>query len=485
MALKEVWVMNLLLPYSHFWPPASPPSGSALSLCPRGSIKIFSPHEYSRNCTEPFLNSTTCRQRSINSCCIRGPSILLTEGLPDLGYIRNPLQTLLLAFEATMASQLPQILLLQTWTGDLPDGRAHIWAVQELHGHPAWLSSPTSTLGYCQPLPDTLTALPVPAIPWHSSCPVHKLPWLSLPNLLRAPNPTNLISDFPLLLCTSQQEQLPSPRHTQEWLTSILTTRNLWGAPHPTPTFIPHRSYLNRLKVAIFCLLFLLVLVKGAAHISPFKLGYLLARLYLLLFCTKLRKNTRACSRRGMASFSTAHCHLREHALVPVLFCWAIQLLFSLVCRIKGDHAPREMLGRGQDCRLRVEAARSSGTAPLPVAAAAALHLPQPLLPRPSLQEFCPLRGCPPQKHQPPPQSAEVPGAAAPSLSSNRHDTAGGGPPETRSQGRAVRRTSPCCSDSGAGCDWTTSQSSTPAWDHYLFESDGEEKKTQPEDPRQ
>lgn len=61
------------------------------------------------------------------------------------------------------------------------------------------------------------------------------------------------------------------------------------------------------------------MLVKGAAHISPFKLGYLRASLYLLLFCTKLRKNTRACSRHGMASFSIAHCHLGERALVPVL----------------------------------------------------------------------------------------------------------------------------------------------------------------------
>lgn len=49
------------------------------------------------------------------------------------------------------------------------------------------------------------------------------------------------------------------------------------------------------LKVAIFCFLFWLVSVKGAAHISIFRLGYPLAHLCLLLFSTKMQKNTPAC----------------------------------------------------------------------------------------------------------------------------------------------------------------------------------------------
>lgn len=57
MTLMEELVMNLLLvvlwgftlPYFHFWPQASPPSGYVLSLCARWSIKIISPLEYSKN----------------------------------------------------------------------------------------------------------------------------------------------------------------------------------------------------------------------------------------------------------------------------------------------------------------------------------------------------------------------------------------------------------------------------------------------------
>lgn len=84
------------------------------------------------------------------------------------------------------------------------------------------------------------------------------LKWLYLPNLFRVPNSTNLIGDFLLLLCTSQQWQVFSPKHTKQWLASILITWNLWGEPNPMPSFIPCRSYLN-VKVAIFCLLFWLL----------------------------------------------------------------------------------------------------------------------------------------------------------------------------------------------------------------------------------
>lgn len=82
-----------------------------------------------------------------------------------------------------------------------------------LHGHP----HPPAL--WSVPLPGTLAAAPVPAVPGHSPHPVHKLPVAlgpghpcelhmqvgCLPNLFRAPNSTNLINDFLLLLCTSCQ----------------------------------------------------------------------------------------------------------------------------------------------------------------------------------------------------------------------------------------------------------------------------------------
>lgn len=105
------------------------------------------------------------------------------------------------------------------------------------------------------------------------------------------------------------------------------------------------------LKVAVFRYLFWAVLVlvfaAGAARISIFGLGYLLACFYLLLFgTTLLQKDTRArlvpwdclilynvtviISKNMLSLLSCVFVEQMQSS-----FCWVIQL-FSLVCTVKG-----------------------------------------------------------------------------------------------------------------------------------------------------
>lgn len=73
------------------------------------------------------------------------------------------------------------------------------------------------------------------------------------------------------------------------------------GSPtNPVPSFMQCRPYLDTLRAAILHHLFRNVLVvvhsKGAVHISIFRVGYLLACFYLLLFSTTLlQKDTCTC----------------------------------------------------------------------------------------------------------------------------------------------------------------------------------------------
>nr|XP_031530615.1 piezo-type mechanosensitive ion channel component 1-like [Vicugna pacos] len=119
VALKEVSVMNFLLvalwafalPYPRFRPTASCLSTvwtCVIIVCKMlYQLKVVNPHEYSSNCTEPFPNSTNLQKTEVHdSLLYRGPIdpanwFGVRKGFPNLGYIQNHLQILLLlVFEA-------------------------------------------------------------------------------------------------------------------------------------------------------------------------------------------------------------------------------------------------------------------------------------------------------------------------------------------------------------------------------------------------
>ncbi|XP_053410849.1 piezo-type mechanosensitive ion channel component 1 isoform X1 [Nycticebus coucang] len=121
VALKEVSVMNLLLvalwafalPYPHFRPMASCLSTvwtCVIIVCKMlYQLKAVDPVLYSRTCTKPFSNSTNLLATEINqSVLYRGPVdpanwFGVRKGYPNLGYIQNHLQILLLLiFEAVV-----------------------------------------------------------------------------------------------------------------------------------------------------------------------------------------------------------------------------------------------------------------------------------------------------------------------------------------------------------------------------------------------
>ncbi|XP_042826522.1 piezo-type mechanosensitive ion channel component 1 isoform X5 [Panthera tigris] len=213
---------------------------------------------------------------------------------------------------------------------------------------------------------------------WSQAIPMNSalIKWLYLPDFFRSPKSTNLISDFLLLLCASQQWQVFAAERTEEWQHVAGTNTDRLevpqGEPDPVPNFIYCRSYLDMLKVAVFRYLFWLVLVvvfvTGATRISIFGLGYLLACFYLLLFGTSLlQKHTRArlllwdclilynvtviISKNMLSLLSCVFVEQMQSS-----FCWVIQL-FSLVCTVKGYYDPKEMLSRDRDCLLPVEEA--------------------------------------------------------------------------------------------------------------------------------
>ncbi|XP_072802892.1 piezo-type mechanosensitive ion channel component 1 isoform X1 [Vicugna pacos] len=459
VALKEVSVMNFLLvalwafalPYPRFRPTASCLSTvwtCVIIVCKMlYQLKVVNPHEYSSNCTEPFPNSTNLQKTEVHdSLLYRGPIdpanwFGVRKGFPNLGYIQNHLQILLLlVFEAMVYRRqehhrrwhqlgpLPAQAVCADGTRqqldrDLPSCLKYfvnfffykfgleicfLMAVTVigqrmnfmviLHG--CWLVAILTRRrrvaiarlwpNYCLFLAlfllyQYLLCLGVPPAlcidyPWRWSraVPMNSalIQWLYLPDFFRAPNSTNLISDFLLLLCASQQWQVFLAERTEEWqhMAGINTDHlePLRGEPNPVPNFIHCRSYLDMLKVAVFRYLFWLVLVvvfvTGATRISVFGLGYLLACFYLLLFGTSLlQKDTHSrlvlwdclilynvtviISKNMLSLLSCVFVEQMQSS-----FCWVIQL-FSLVCTVKGYHDPKEMLGRDQDCLLPVEEA--------------------------------------------------------------------------------------------------------------------------------
>ncbi|XP_045438552.1 piezo-type mechanosensitive ion channel component 1 isoform X2 [Pipistrellus kuhlii] len=459
VALKEVSVMNLLLvvlwafalPYPRFRPMASCLSTvwtCIIIVCKMlYQLKVVSPYKYSSNCTEPLPNSTNLQKAEINqSLLYRGPVdpanwFGVRKGYPNLGYIQNHLQILLLLVFEAIVYRRQEHHRRQHQLGPLPaqavciDGTRQqldrdllscakyfvnfffykfgleicfLMAVNVigqrmnfmviLHG--CWLVAILTRRrrraiarlwpNYCLFLTlfllyQYLLCLGIPPAlcidypwRWSQAIPMNSvlIKWLYLPDFFRAPNSTNLISDFLLLLCASQQWQVFLAERTEEWqhMAGVNTDHlePLRGEPNPVPNFIHCRSYLDMLKVAVFRYLFWLVLVvvfiTGATRISVFGLGYLLACFYLLLFGTSLLQkethtrlvlwdclilyNVTVIISKNMLSLLS--CVFVEQ--MQSSFCWVIQL-FSLVCTVKGYYDPKEMLGRDQDCLLPVEEA--------------------------------------------------------------------------------------------------------------------------------
>ncbi|KAM6223829.1 piezo-type mechanosensitive ion channel component 1 [Rhynchocyon petersi] len=459
VALKEVSVMNFLLvvlwafalPYPRFRPMASCLSTvwtCVIIVCKMlYQLTIVNPHEYSSNCTEPLLNNTNLLKTEINqSVLYRGPVdpanwFGVRKGFPNLGYIQNHLQVLLLLVFEAIVYRRQEHYRRQYQLDPLPaqavcaDGTRHRLDVDLLSSlkyfvnfffykfgleicflmavnvigqrmnfmvilHGCWLVAVLTRRrrgaiarlwpNYCLFLTlfllyQYLLCLGIPPAlcldypwRWSQAIPMNSalIKWLYLPDFFRAPNSTNLINDFLLLLCASQQWQVFVAEHTQEWQSMAGANTDhlepLQGEPNPVPNFIHCRSYLDMVKVAVFRHLFWLVLVvvfvTGATRISIFGLGYLLACFYLLLFgTTLLQKDTRArlvlwdclilynvtviISKNMLSLLSCVFVEQMQSS-----FCWVIQL-FSLVCTVKGYYDPKVMAGKDQDCALPVEEA--------------------------------------------------------------------------------------------------------------------------------
>uniref|UniRef100_A0A671WHV6 Piezo type mechanosensitive ion channel component 1 (Er blood group) n=1 Tax=Sparus aurata TaxID=8175 RepID=A0A671WHV6_SPAAU len=213
--------------------------------------------------------------------------------------------------------------------------------------------------------------------PWRWNTPVLMnsalIKWIHLPDFYTIPNSKNLIADFVLLLCASQQWKVFECEHTEEWM--VLAGENT-DDPHPmegrlfnpAPNYVNCRSYLDMAKVLVFRYLFWFVLsvvfITGATRISVFGLGYLLACFFFLLFGTQLLVKP---SRTRLALWDCLIIYnvavIISKNMLSILacvfvfemqqgFCWVIQL-FSLVCTVKGYYDPVS----DKKCSLPVEEA--------------------------------------------------------------------------------------------------------------------------------
>ncbi|XP_042289205.1 piezo-type mechanosensitive ion channel component 1 isoform X1 [Thunnus maccoyii] len=215
--------------------------------------------------------------------------------------------------------------------------------------------------------------------PWRWNTPVLMnsalIKWIYLPDFYTVPNSKNLIADFVLLMCASQQWKVFESEHTEEWM--VLAGENTDNPEpmegrlfNPAPNFINCRSYLDMAKVLVFRHLFWFVLsvvfITGATRISVFGLGYLLACFFFLLFGTQLLVKT---SRTRLALWDCLIIYnvavIVSKNMLSILacvfvsdlqkgFCWVIQL-FSLVCTVKGYYDPNVVSDK--TCSLPVEEA--------------------------------------------------------------------------------------------------------------------------------
>ncbi|XP_060896547.1 piezo-type mechanosensitive ion channel component 1 isoform X3 [Labrus mixtus] len=215
--------------------------------------------------------------------------------------------------------------------------------------------------------------------PWRWNTPVLMnsalIKWIYLPDFYTVPNARNLIADFVLLMCASQQWKVFEVEHTEDWMVQAGGNTDdpepMEGRPfNPAPNFINCRSYLDMAKVLVFRHLFWLVLsvvfITGATRISVFGLGYLLASFFFLLFGTQLfvkPSRTRLVLWDCLIIYNVAVIVSKNMlsilACVFVFemqkgFCWVIQL-FSLVCTVKGYYDPKAVSDK--TCSLPVEEA--------------------------------------------------------------------------------------------------------------------------------
>ncbi|TKS85163.1 Piezo-type mechanosensitive ion channel component 1 [Collichthys lucidus] len=215
--------------------------------------------------------------------------------------------------------------------------------------------------------------------PWRWKTPVLMnsalIKWIYLPDFYTVPNSKNLIADFVLLMCASQQWTVFECEHTEEWM--VLAGENTDDPEpmegrlfNPVPNFINCRSYLDMAKFLVFRHLFWFVLsvvfITGATRISVFGLGYLLACFFFLLFGTQLLvkpSRTRLTLWDCLIIYNVAVIISKNMlsilACVFVFemqngFCWVIQL-FSLVCTVKGYYDPKVVSNK--NCSLPVEEA--------------------------------------------------------------------------------------------------------------------------------
>uniref|UniRef100_A0A673G3W9 Piezo-type mechanosensitive ion channel component 1-like n=1 Tax=Sinocyclocheilus rhinocerous TaxID=307959 RepID=A0A673G3W9_9TELE len=212
---------------------------------------------------------------------------------------------------------------------------------------------------------------------WRTSVTIHSalVKWIYLPDFYTIPNSRNLISDFLLLMCASQQWAVFENEKKEEWM--VMGGENKDNPDpmedmlfNPAPNFINCRSYLDMAKVLVFRYMFWFVLsvlfVTGATRISVFGLGYLMACFFFLLFGTRLLikpSRTRLVLWDCLIMYNVAVIISKNIlsilACVFVLemqknFCWVIQL-FSLVCTVKGYYDPNSVWDK--ECSLPVEEA--------------------------------------------------------------------------------------------------------------------------------
>nr|XP_055072382.1 piezo-type mechanosensitive ion channel component 1 isoform X2 [Misgurnus anguillicaudatus] len=212
---------------------------------------------------------------------------------------------------------------------------------------------------------------------WRNTVTIHSplVKWIYLPDFYTIPNSRNLIADFLLLMCVSQQWMVFEHEKIEEWM--VMGGENKDNPDpmedmlfNPAPNFINCRCYLDMAKILVFRYMFWFVLsvvfVTGATRISVFGLGYLLACFFFLLFGTKLLvkpSRTRLLMWDCLIMYNVAVIISKNIlsilACVFVVdmqknFCWVIQL-FSLVCTVKGYYDPNSVCDK--DCALPVEEA--------------------------------------------------------------------------------------------------------------------------------
>ncbi|TRY96182.1 hypothetical protein DNTS_026761, partial [Danionella cerebrum] len=203
---------------------------------------------------------------------------------------------------------------------------------------------------------------------WRSTITIHSalVKWIYLPDFYTVPNSKNLIADFVLLMCASQQRTVFENEKKEEWMVRGGENKDNPDPMedmlfNPAPNFINCRSYLDMAKVLVFRYMFWFVLsvvfVTGATRISIFGLGYLMACFFFLLFGTQLLikpSRTRLLMWDCLIIYNVAILACVFVMEMQKNFCWVIQL-FSLVCTVKGYYDPDSVLDK--DCSLPVEEA--------------------------------------------------------------------------------------------------------------------------------